>query len=339
MAVVSTKVKLTTTAAVLALTLGGMATVVYKVTQSPKTKVVAINPNAAPSAAASAAPIPLTGDESWRPKFNQLYSLAPGEVLKHVPTPFIPERNTYINIAHHQGTGVVAPSMEEIANSTGVFNFQLQPEWATMVYNRPFDFLEVAQTLMGLRSSDFEGLGTLGTLKMPGDWVRRPGTPTPACMAALQEVLARDFGRQVRFVPRTVERDLLVASGTVQIHSLPNEMGNDMVAIYVESRSNTHSAGFGMSAGPMNGLLGEIGELTGLRVIDETTPKGKQCSWHYYIKPGTILPSPTLGKVLKNISEQSGVSFKLERRPVEIWFVESPSGGPVTRPLAPVQSQ
>jgi hypothetical protein len=213
--------------------------------------------------------------------------------------------------------------MEEIANSTGVFNFQLQPEWAMMVYNRPFNFLDVAHTLMGLRSFDFEGLGTLGTLKMPGDWVRRPGTPTPAYMAALQEVLARDFGRPVRFVPRTVERDVLVASGTVNIHSLPKEMGKDMVAIYVDKRSDAISAGFGITAGAMNNLLGEVGELAGLKAINETTPKDKQCFWHYYVKPGTTLPLPTREKVLKNISDQTGISFKVERRPVEIWFVET----------------
>lgn len=337
MAVVSTKVKLITTAAVLALTLGGTATVVYKATQSPKTKVVAITPNAVPSAAPSAAPIPLPGDQSWRPKFNQVYSLAPGEVLKHVPTPFIPERNTGMNVILHQGPNSMAPSMGEISNSTCVFNFEQQPEWSMMVYNRPFDFMGVAQTLTGLRSFDFEGLGTLGALKMPGDWVRRPGTPTAVYMAALQEVVARDFGRSVRFVPRTVERDVLVASGAVKIHSLPKEMGGDTVAIYADKRSDTRSAGFGMTAGSVNNFLGEVGELAGLKAIDETTPKGKQCFWHYYVKPGTMLPLATRERVLKNITDQTGISFKVERRPVEIWFVESPAGAQVTSPLSPVQ--
>lgn len=323
MAAISTKVKVITSAAVLALTLGGTATVIYKATQSPKTQIVAINPNVAPSAPPGAVPMFLPGDQSWRPKFNQVYSLAPGEVLKRVPAPFIPERNTCIDVVLHQGPHAMAPSMGEISNSTSVFDFEQQPEWAMTVYSRPFDFLGVTQTLTGLRSFDFEGLGTLGTLKMPGDWVRRRGTPTPAYMAALQEMLAKDFGRQVRFAPRTVVRDVLVASGAVKIHSLPGEMGNDMVAIYVDKRSDPRSAGFLMSAGPITNFLGEVGELVGLKPIDETTPRNKQCFWHYYVKPGTMLSSPAREEMLKNLSDQTGISFKVERRPVEIWFVES----------------
>lgn len=330
MAVVSTKVKIVMTAAVLVLAFGGTATVIYKATQAPKPQVVAINPNASPSAA------PLAGDESWRPQFNQLYSLAPLEVLKHVPTPFIPERNTYLNVVNHQPSGVMAPSIQEIANSNCVFNFKQQPQWSMMVYNRPFTFLEITQTLTGLRSFDFDGLGTLAALKMPGDWVRRPGTPTPACLTAIEEILARDFGRRLRFVPRTVERDVLVASGDVRIRALPKEMGWDVVAIYADKRPDTSSAGFGMRAGPVKDLLGEVGELPGIKVIDETTPKNKQCFWHYYVKPGTVLSSPIREKVLKNISDQSGISFKLERRSVETWFVELPPGIAQGRPAQPI---
>jgi hypothetical protein len=130
------------------------------------------------------------------------------------------------------------------------------------------------------------------------------------------------FGRQVRFVPRTVDRDVLVASGPVQIHLLPKEM-KDMVAIYVGKRSGN---GISMHCGPVTEFLGDVGEMFDLKAINETTPRDKQCCWHFYLKPDQILAPGARAELLKNLSDQTGIVFKIERRPVEIWFVESSPG-------------
>ena len=318
MAVVSTKVKVVTTAAVLALTLGGTATVVFKVTQ-PRTHVVAIG-SVSPSPSSAPVPIPTVSEAQWRPNFDRVYSLGPGEVLKRVPGPYIPERTAYLGKSFGNMPG---PDWAASPNSAALYTFDRQSD-CNMSTRDPLTFLGLSQALAGLRKYDFDGLGPLATLRMPGDWIRRQGTPGPQLLDGLAEILGSHFGRQVRFVPRTVERDVLVASGTVKIHSLPKEMGNDMVAVYADKRSNTNAAGFGMRAGPVSDFLGEVGELVGLKAINETTPKNKQCFWHYYVDPGTMLSQPMREKVLKNISDQSGISFKVERRPVEIWFVETP---------------
>jgi RNA polymerase sigma factor (sigma-70 family) len=315
MAVVSTKAKIVTTATVLALTLGGTATVVYKATQ-PKSRVVTLD-----SATPSPGPIrlPTVSEVGWRPNFDRVYSMAPGEILKRVPSPYIPERNSYFAEAFRG-----QPMISEVTSpsSAAIYTFDQQAEWNSAV-PEPFTFLGLAQSLTGLRKYDFEGLGSLGSLRMPGDWVRRRGTSVPQFMQGFEQILASQFGRQVRFVPRTVERDVLVASGTVQIHAPPQEMGNNMVAIYVGKRSGD---GYSYRAGQLGEMIAEIGELFGLKGINQITPKDKQGVWHYYIKPGTILTTTAREELLKNLSDQTGMTFKFERRPVEIWFVE-PSPG------------
>jgi len=319
MALVSTKIKVVTAAAMLVLMAGGTATVVYKATQ-PKTHVVALASAGPSPSPALQVPIVTVSEAEWRPNFDRVYSLGPGEVLKHVPGPYITERNAYLGKSLGNMPGA---DWTTSPNSAALYTFDRRSD-VNMENADPFTFLGLTQVLCGLRRYDFDGLGPLVSLRMPGDWVRSKGTPGPQLLEGLAEILGSQFGRPVRFVPRTVERDLLVASGAVKIHSLPKEMGNDMVAIYADKRSDTGSAGFGMRAGPVTDFLGEVGELVGLKAINETTPKSKQCFWHYYLEPDTILSSSTRDEVLKNISDQMGISFKVERRPVEIWFVDSP---------------
>src|SRR6185312_4770165 len=124
-----------------------------------------------------------------------------------------------------------------------------------------------------------------------------------------------------RLVPRIVERDVLVAGGNVEVHPLPKEFANG-VAIYTESRNNHLS----MSGGAVSQFLGDLSDLLGVKIINETTPPSKQIFWTNYVKPQELAGSKTAQEhVLKNIEDQSGITFRHESRPVEIWFVEQQS--------------
>lgn len=322
MAVISTKVKIVTAAAVIALLAGGTATVVYNATK-PKTRVVTLNSSG--SSATNTTPIPLltnVGKDVWRARLNQVYSLEPGQDLKHVPNPFIPERAAYLTSVMSIGNSMPASQVQSAtaADTTCIFNFDREPDWAMEIYH-PLNFLEVAGVLTDLRHCDFEGLGDLASLSLPGDWVVRKDTPKPKRLASLQNIINREFGQNIRLVPRTVERAVLVASGNIDVHPLPKEFAND-VAIYLESRKNHLS----MSGGPVSQFLGDLSDLVGIKIINETTPASKQIFWANYVKPQELAGSKTAQEhVLKNIEDQSGITFRHEHRPVEIWFVESSS--------------
>jgi hypothetical protein len=139
-------------------------------------------------------------------------------------------------------------------------------------------------------------------------------------MGALQEILARDFSRQIRFVRRTVDRDVLIATGTIQIHTLPREM-HDNVAVYVGKRTGDGLSGTG---GSTSQFVYDLGDILGVKAINEAIPKDKQFWWHVYVKPEQTRAPGARDELLKNISDQTGIHFKMDRRPVEIWFIESP---------------
>lgn len=323
MAVISTKVKIITAAAVIALLAGGTATVVYKVTR-PNTRVVTLSSSAATPS--SIAPIPLitgVGKDAWRARLNQVYSLEPGQDLKRVHNPFIPERAAYLSSVMRVGNNPMPASQIEsatAANTECFFNFDREPNWTMEVYHT-LNFLEVVKAMTDLRQCDFEGLGDLASLSLPGDWVVRKDTPDPKRIAALQNIINQEFGRNIRLVPRTVERDVLVASGNVSVRPLPKQFAN-AVAIYLQDRKRNLS----MTAGSVSNFLGDLSDLTGMKIINETTPPRKQIFWSNYVKPQELAGSKTAQEhVLKNIEDQSGITFRHERRPVEIWFVESQS--------------
>ena len=322
MAVISAKVKIIATAAVIVLLVGGTATVVYNVAR-PKSRVVTLGSSG--STPSNTAPIPLitsVGKDAWRARLNQVYSLQPGQDLKHVPNPFIPERAAYLTSVMSVGNSIRASSIDRAtaANTACFFNFDREPYWTMEVYHT-LNFLEVAKALTDLRQCDFEGLSDLVSLKLPGDWVVRKDTPKSQRLAALANIVNQEFGQDIRLVPRTVERDVLVASGNVSVHPLPKKSAN-VVAIYLEDRKRN----LWMTAGSVSDFLGDLSDLTGIKIINETTPPLKQIFWSNFVKPQELAGSKTAQEhVLKNIADQSGITFRHERRPVEIWFVEPQS--------------
>jgi hypothetical protein len=81
-----------------------------------------------------------------------------------------------------------------------------------------------------------------------------------------------------------------------------------------------------MSAGPVSNFLGDLSDMIGIKIINETIPPSKQIFWTNYVSPQQLAGSKTAQeRVLKNIEDQSGITFRHERRAVEIWFVESSS--------------
>lgn len=326
MAVISTKVKIITAAAVIALLAGGTATVVYSVAR-PKSHVVTLSSSGTIATNPASTPlITSVAKDAWWARLNQVYSLEPGQDLKRVPNPFIPERTAFLSSVMRVGNNSMPASAIDSATTADTscfFNFDREPEWTMEVYHT-LNFLEVAKALTDLRRSDFEDLGDLALLSVPGDWVVRKDSSKSQRLAALANIINQQFGRNIKFVPRTVERDVLVASGNIVVHSLP-DVGNG-IAIYLDSRKKHLS----MSVGSVSQFMGDLSDLLGIKIIDETTSPSKQMFWSEdYVSPQQLAGSKTAQEhVLKNIEDQSGIAFRHERRPVEIWFVESSSTQP-----------
>ncbi|HSZ58305.1 MAG TPA: sigma-70 family RNA polymerase sigma factor [Tepidisphaeraceae bacterium] len=316
MVLVSSKVKIVTAAAILLLTFGGTATVVYHATR-PSTRVVTIAPSGSDSRVTDRI------NETWRQGFDRAYALQAGQILRRVAPPFIPERASFYHSAMHGSADSSIMDAATSNDSAAIFGFDSQPEWQSVTFE-PFKVLGLTKALAGLRSYDFEGMGQLASLRMPGDWVVRNSSTPQQRMAAIEVLLGDEFGKNIRFVPRTVEREVIVATGRLQIHTLPHPPFPNVVDIYLKKRTDQPLS---MAAGKIDNFLGDVGELLAIKFVDETTPGDKQFFWRNFIREQDVRGNSTASVLLlNNLSGQLGLQFHSERRSVEVWFVESNAG-------------
>jgi hypothetical protein len=216
--------------------------------------------------------------------------------------------------------GPSGPPLTNPAN-TLLLDFDREAHW-TMQAGDPFTFMTLVRSVTELSRVDFDGLDALlANLRLRGDWIVRKGTSTPARLEALASILNSEFGRHIRLVPRTVERDVIVARGVIEIRPLPGE-GHE-VAIYLNARSGD---GQYHGWGSASTFLGDVGDALKIKMINETTAPSNGFQRHQYIKPEETIPGNARDQFLKNISDQTGMTFTFERRPIEVWFVEPSTG-------------
>jgi RNA polymerase sigma factor (sigma-70 family) len=256
------------------------------------------------------------GPDSWRHRFEAAYRLKDGQVLKYTaPAACIPERaefyryylllpaQTYAGLSFSQKTG------QEIGFAGGIGGETVSLH-DTLCY------------LFKFNQTDVEGPDSLMFLNVTGDWTVRDGISRESLLAALEPILARITGHNIRFQKQTVERDAIVAHGTPR-----NNPDDFKVQVYSE---NPDGDLVGINNGDMKQFLESVGNRVRVQFIDETSgdarsKQGNAFSWETHIdsesgRMGTRRAELT-DKVLENISAQTGLSFTHEKRATEIWTV------------------
>ena len=257
---------------------------------------------------------------TWRQRFDQVYRLDPKQVIKRISPPFIPERNDYY-FEHVPDQARAIPDGPRMM--TFSWDGKLDPNGGGFGGVR--DLTEPLD-LFGLESYEYEGPEELLSLKLPGDWIVRTGTTIEERMRALQQLLAEELGRQINFEKRTVERNVIVASGSFKFHPLSGTYNDSCLHLYSD-KLDPDSSGGG-TADSVAELLTEIGDNVEMPVIDETEtheeiriPHGNHNSCSLGRIKNENEKRRKLEMLLANITKQTELQFKVENRPAEIWFV------------------
>lgn len=184
----------------------------------------------------------------WRQRFEAVYRLEKEQILKRISPPFIPERRDYYLNEHSYQAKLVSRSPDR-------FTFH----WPGKLKNWGLAFgrTDLESTLRGvlrLKNYEFEGPRELLDLNLPGDWIVRDEAPVAAKLAALQEILANELERKIRFEKRTVEHEIIVATGQFSFHPLAEARKQDTVHLYVDelSSSGGWNSRFGRRVAPDN---------------------------------------------------------------------------------------
>ena len=257
---------------------------------------------------------PARSEESvgpWEAKFNEVYRLADGENAKLIPPPFTPERGAYHQ--KHNSQIVRIPGQYGFRWKNGKLE---QRYWST-------DPGTVASALYmaNIDVADLDGVRDVFDVKVPGDWIVRAGAPREAILADIQRELTKATNGRIRVEPARIEKDVIVASGTYAFKPLPNAGRRpDSVHLFTDTMDPEEGAGGG--TGTMDEFLRRIGDVVDLKVINETKPRKAKVEWTNNNSIHSAAKSDEKrNQLLKNVTEQTSLEFKVERRMIDVWRV------------------
>jgi hypothetical protein len=260
-------------------------------------------------------------ESAWREKFDEVYRLKDGQILKRIAPPFIPERMDYYTNEHNY-------QAESIPDGPQMMTFK----WNEKLNNWGMGFggvhnLTEPLELFGLKSYQYEGPEELLKVELPGDWIVRVDTTIEERMDALEQLLAEEVGKNIKFEKRIVNRNVIVASGTYEFHQSSGTYNNKSLHLYSDRLDPDEGAGGG-TAHTVADLITALGDQVGIPVINETNankeiniPYGHHRSSYLRRVKDKAEKMKKLDILLANLTKQTELQFRIERQPVEIWFV------------------
>jgi RNA polymerase sigma factor (sigma-70 family) len=263
------------------------------------------------------------GENSWRNRFEAVYKLNDGEVVRFIALPYIPERLEYYHTEKElQDQAKAIPKGPDIFVFKQDKNGQLQ--YASCGFGfKQHSLQQILDDPLGFWRYEFEAPDELLNLNLPGDWTIRENANRETLLVALEPIIFKATGRHIHFEKRTVERDVIVAHGTAKDLNWQTK-----VLIYAEK---SKVRGGGMGSGTLQQLLGFVGEQLNVYMVNDAKtaepepPGAASFDWNYYpdanfSKMGDRREELT-DKVLNNLATQTGLSFTHTNQAVGIWFI------------------
>jgi WD40 repeat protein/beta-lactamase regulating signal transducer with metallopeptidase domain len=252
---------------------------------------------------------------AWRLRLDQKYALADDQILKRVGPPYPPERSDHL--FYSSGMGRPDSQWGEVFRWDG----RLRP-LGSVGRNRLQDVLGF---VLKLRRGEFDGPADLLNRPIPGDWIVRPGASPTDQLKALERILADELKTPIHFTHREVEQEVIVAAGRYQFHALGDRPNERFVHLGTESLpSNTGGGG----SGSLREMLDWLGDRVSRVVIDETGSSNEMIEWRDHlartrneIVSDTESGRESLKRLLENVSKQTSLTFRHERRQVKVWSV------------------
>jgi beta-lactamase regulating signal transducer with metallopeptidase domain len=270
-----------------------------------------VQQNAAKPIAASTQPVAIaTQPAAEAETFESVYKLAPGEIAKFIPAPFLPDRMESI----YGGSG----SMLE----KGQVIFHWTKAGVLKKYSLSFGTGNVTSALWacGLQLWEIEAADkanpSLLHTPVDGDWIFREDASRDEKLDAAVKILAKRFaGFQLQ--PRFVQRDVLLAKGSFHPDQHPN--------LYISAPEQHGQNGGG--TGTIDQFFDRIGQIEGTRVVDQTEPMFDTFTWRedvsvaLYHGDGTRLFSAA--EILGELEKETGLKFVSAKQRETIYFVSA----------------
>jgi len=264
------------------------------------------------------------GDEPapWRQRFDAVYRLEPGEVIKRIAPPFIPERKQYyVATLSHQA--------EVLPDPPDYFMFL----WDGTLSLPGYGFcgkvtLTRVLSALGIGRNEYEAPPELLKLTVPGDWIVRKTASKSERLTALEAILKDQLGASIRFQQRQGTRPVIVARGSFQFRSLSERATYDPDMVHVFADVLDADESYGGSRGTVAQFLVEVGATLNVTVVDETEPSpdtllawGTHSSCQLKQMPEGAQKWAKVDLILENLTKQTSLELAKQERVVDLWLV------------------
>lgn len=221
---------------------------------APTRAVDAITPNAPIVDPASA-----QNDGGWRARFDDIYGLEAGEVIKHVPPPFVPEREAFVRSLRREErqTGMPAVLWLRTDGTTYSGEFGYGAEGAQRI-------ADVVEHAMGLPLHQYDWFHEQMRRVMPGDWVARRDASQQQLLDGLAEILSKDSPHPYVFRSWDQRDWAYVAQGSPKVRE-----GELTVTIPLKASELRRDVS---GSGTLERMLTDLSHATIFWLIDETEP-------------------------------------------------------------------
>lgn len=265
----------------------------------------------------------------WRVRFDEVYRLADGELLRHIPEPYIPERSDFF---FHQFSrwgwfhALPNDAMPRV------------PESAVLTWDEQADRvaggmgggrLTVTDLLrnLGFQERQFVGDSEFFARRVPGDWIKREVVDCEDLLVVFEKVLNSELGMSVHFTPRQVERDVFVAGGTFELRPLGNGYGDYTIHLFAGEPDPVGEIRGGGGSGDLDHLLDYVGRLGKVRIVNKTEDSDiENLVWRQHSSAGSarLSTDPSFFEgLLGSVSKQTSLRFEKQRQTERVWFIES----------------
>ena len=197
----------------------------------------------------------------WQSEFHKVYALDDGEIIRLVPSPFIPERVDFLDTLDWNGLGRKPQILSCVITWDGT-NLRL----FSAVEVVPRDMANALRQVGGIWPQDTDLPREKLSRRVDGDWVIRVGATTDQKIAALAPLL---LGQGKTLALKPVERDVIVASGTFDYK--PREAAQQPSTLYPQIRlySGPRRSESSSACQTKEDMLNELGEVLNHPMIIE----------------------------------------------------------------------
>jgi thiol-disulfide isomerase/thioredoxin len=277
------------------------------------------------------------GPPAWQTKFDQLYRLEGGNLLRCIREPFIPQRKEFF-FYYYIRSGLMERAPARVALEAPVsacFVWDAASQAIADVRQGPKTLLNLLGDF-GFHEREIEGAAPLLERRLPGDWIfarRFPGDrqtwadgEREALLTAFAQTLKHQFQLSLRFTSNIVSRDAYKATGTWKLTPLGGEYSRYDVHLFSDKPDPPASISGGGGSGSLDQFLSYLGPLGRVSFTNATgRTHGGQFSWRQHSSAGqAVLKSnrAAFQQLLTRVSQQTGLRFEKVLQPERRWTVE-----------------